>query len=572
MLEVPAFAVPTALTVPLPYNDPQGGTIMPAIPCLVLLFGADLALVGGKVWTGAGPDVQAVVVQNGRILAIGIDAEVKKYITPKTRIIELKGRRVVPGFIDSHVHVVGGGSRLAQVALKSAADEAEFGKRLKAFDAKLPKGRWMLGGDWDHDRTFAGKLPTAALLDKYVPGRPVFLRRYDGHMAVANSMALERADITAKRPDPAGGVIVRKPGSKEPTGALRDNAMSLVEAVIPRPSIEEVSDAVRAALKELARQGITSAVDMDGSDSRTRRLLFRLYQRLARDGKLSCRIDLRWPLARWKELADLGVEANFGNDWVRIGGLKGFADGSLGSSTARMFEPYLHEKGNTGVWVSPPSRLREWVIGADAAGLAVCVHAIGDKANAEMLDIFAEAIKKNGPRPSRRFRIEHAQHLRPVDYARFAKIGVIASLQPYHIIDDGRWAEGRIGAKRCESSYANRSLLDAKAALAFGSDWSVAPLSPILGIDAAVHRRTLDGKHSGGWFPKQKITALEALKAYTLGSAYAMGREKELGTIEPGKLADLVVLTDDILADGAKIAEARVAITISGGRIVYERK
>jgi predicted amidohydrolase YtcJ len=285
------------------------------------------------------------------------------------------------------------------------------------------------------------------------------------------------------------------------------------------------------------------------------------------------RVDLRWPLAEWKALADLGVEAGFGNDMVRIGGLKGFVDGSLGSSTAKMFEPFVNEPGSTGVWVTPPKKLREYVTAADKAGLNVAVHAIGDRANAELLDIFAEAIAANGKR-DRRFRIEHAQHLRPKDYARFKELGVVASMQPYHIIDDGRWAEGRIGKKRCASSYANRSILDAGGKLAFGSDWSVAPLDPLLGLDAAVNRRTLDGKHKKGWFPDQKITVAEAIEAYTLGSAYGAGREKELGTLEVGKLADLVVLSRDVLAKEERdhIAKAKVDVTVVGGKVVYERK
>jgi predicted amidohydrolase YtcJ len=311
---------------------------------------------------------------------------------------------------------------------------------------------------------------------------------------------------------------------------------------------------------------------MDGSAPATRRRLMRLYQQLARQGKLTCRIDLRWPLADWRSLAALGVEANFGGDWVRIGGVKGFIDGSLGSSTARMYEPYLHEKGNTGVYVTPLNRLREYIEGADAAGLSVAVHAIGDRANAELLDIFAEVAKKNGPR-DRRFRIEHAQHLRPRDYGRFKELKVIASLQPYHAIDDGRWAEGRIGPVRCASSYACRSLLDAGAPLAFGSDWSVAPLNPLLGIDAAVNRRTLDGKHPGGWFPEQKIGVADAVAAYTLGSAYAAFQEKDRGSLEVGKLADFVILSRDILADSERdhIADTVVLATIVGGRIVYEK-
>jgi predicted amidohydrolase YtcJ len=282
---------------------------------------------------------------------------------------------------------------------------------------------------------------------------------------------------------------------------------------------------------------------------------------------------MRWPLSSWEQLARLGLESGFGDDWVRIGGLKGFIDGSLGSSTARFFEPYLNEKGSTGVFVTSPGTLREAIEGADKAGLSIAVHAIGDRGNAELLDIFAEVIRKNGPR-DRRFRIEHAQHLRPEDYKRFHELGVIASMQPYHIIDDGRWAEGRIGARRCASSYANRSLLDAGARLAFGSDWSVAPLSPLEGIDAAVTRRTLDGKHPEGWFPEQCITVREAIEAYTLGAAYAAFQEKDRGSITVGKLADFVVLSRDILADSERlrIAKTGVVMTIVGGKIVHENK
>jgi len=541
---------------------------------LPALTAADLVVLNAKIWTvnRAQPEVEALAVVHDRLVAVGTSAEMRQMIGPQTRVVDAQGRRIVPGFYDSHVHLLGSGLRLSEVALKDAGDEAEFGKRLREFDKKLPRDRWLLGGEWDHDRTFAGQLPTAELIDKYVADRPVFLRRYDGHMAVVNSRVLRLAGITAETPDPPGGVIYRKPGSRQPSGVLRDNAMSLVERHLPQPSEEEIIAAVRAALAEARQVGVTSMQDMDGSAPATRRRLFRLYQQLARQGKLTARIDLRWPLAEWRSLAALGVEADFGNDWVRIGGVKGFIDGSLGSSTAKMFAPYLHEKGNTGVFVTPLNRLREYIEGADAAGLSVAVHAIGDRANAELLDIFAEVAKKNGPR-DRRFRIEHAQHLRPADYGRFKELNVIASLQPYHAIDDGRWAEGRIGAERCASSYACRSLLDAGARLAFGSDWSVAPLNPLLGIDAAVHRRTLDGKHPNGWFPQQKISVAEAIEAYTLGSAYAAFQEKERGSLEVGKLADLVVLSRDILADSERdrIADTDVVATIVGGKIVYEK-
>ncbi len=536
---------------------------------------ADLILTNGKIWTvnKAQPEAEALAIWRDRIVALGTNDQIGSLAGPGTRIIDLKGRRVLPGFYDSHIHLLGSGQRLSEVALKDAANEAEFGRRLRDFDRKLPRDRWLLGGEWDHDRTFAGQLPSAALLDKYVTERPIFLRRYDGHMAVVNSRVLKLAGITAQTPDPAGGVIYRKPGSKEPTGVLRDNAMDLVTVLIPPASDAEIAEAVRAALLEARQVGVTSVQDMDGSGAATRRKLFRLYQQLARSGQLTVRIDLRWPLAEWQQLARLGAESGLGDDWVRIGGVKGFADGSLGSSTAKMYEPYVHEPGSTGVHVTPLQKMREYVQAADQAGLSVAVHAIGDQANAEMLDIFAEVAKQNGPR-DRRFRIEHAQHLRPRDYRRFREIGVIASMQPYHAIDDGRWAEGRIGAQRCASSYAFRSLLDAGAKLAFGSDWSVAPLSPLLGIDAAVNRRTLDGKHPQGWHPEQKITVVEAIEAYTLTSAYAAFQEKDRGSLERGKLADLVVLSRDILALGERdhIAETEVLFTVVGGKIVYEKR
>jgi predicted amidohydrolase YtcJ len=392
-------------------------------------------------------------------------------------------------------------------------------------------------------------------------------------MALVNTRALELAGITADTPDPAGGVIYRKPGTKEPTGLLRDRAMGLVAGLIPPPSDAEILDGVEAALREMRKVGITSVQDMEGSGAATRAKYMTVLQKLFRAGKLTVRVRIYWPLGEWASLARIGIQIGFGDLWISIGALKDFIDGSLGSSTAKMFESYVNEPGSTGLYITPPGKLREQVLAADRAGLGIAVHAIGDRGNAELLDVFADVIQKNGPR-DRRFRVEHAQHLRPEDYKRFAELGVIASMQPFHAIDDGRWAEGRIGKKRCASSCAFRSLLDAGAKVAFGSDWSVAPLDPLLGIDAAVNRRTLDGKHHGGWFPEQRITVAEAIECYTLTSAYAAFQEKHLGTLEPGKLADLVVLSRDILAPAQRehIAETEVLLTMAGGRVVFERK
>jgi predicted amidohydrolase YtcJ len=539
------------------------------------VIAADLIVHNGKVWTGDAkqPEAQAVAVWRDRILKVGTDAEVKALAGANTKLIDLKGGRLVPGFYDSHAHFLSGGRALSSVYLKDAKDEAEFGKRLAEFDKKTPRERWIVGGLWDHDRTFKGELPTAATIDKYVKDRPVFIRRYDGHMGLANSAALKLAGITSDTKDPPGGVIYRLADGKTPSGILKDNAMSLVDRLIPEPNEEEILEAVMAAQKACAAQGVTSLQDLDGSASETRRKLFRIYQRLARDGKLTVRLDLRWPIASYRELSNTGAAADFGNDFVRIGGVKGFMDGSLGSSTAKMFAPYEKEPKNTGVYVTEPDTMRSYIRSADAAGLNVCVHAIGDQANAVLLDLFADVAKQNGAK-DRRFRIEHVQHLRPEDYKRFKELGVVASMQPYHVIDDGRWAEGRIGKKRCASSYAYRSLLDAGATLAFGSDWPVAPLDVMAGIAAAVNRRTLDGKHPNGWFPEQRITVEEAVRAYTHGSAFAAFQEKDRGTISAGKLADFVLLSRDIFdaKEKGKLAETKVLMTVVGGKVAFERK
>jgi hypothetical protein len=409
------------------------------------------------------------------------------------------------------------------------------------------------------------------MLDRYVRDRPCFLSRYDGHMALVNSRALELAGVTASTVDPAGGEIGRDPANKQPTGILRDNAMSLVADLVPPITDEEMAEAVAAALELARRLGVTSLDDMAGEGPEVRRRLLRLYQQFAREGRLTARVHLRWPLEAWSDLADLGVQNDFGQDRLTIGGVKGFIDGSLGSSTAKMWQPYLNEPNSTGIFVTAPELLGAMIRKADEAGLAVAVHAIGDRGNSTLLDLFADVARANGPR-DRRFRIEHAQHLRPEDFGRFAQQNVIASMQPYHAIDDGRWAEGRIGGDRCKSSYAFRSLLDHGARLAFGSDWPVAPLDPLAGIDAAVNRRTVDGAHPDGWFPEQRITVAEAVRAYTLDAAYASFAEERLGSITPGKLADLVVLSRDILAEGERssVAEAKVIMTVMAGQIVYD--
>jgi len=530
---------------------------------------ADLVFLNGKVWTvdKALPQAEAVAVWQDRILAVGTSEDIRTLIGPKTRVMDLEGKLLLPGFNDNHTHFLMGGEEEFEVRLKDSKDEEEFGRRLAAKAKELPPGGWITGGNWDHDNWPGGRLPTAELIDRYVPDCPVFVNRYDGHMAVVNSVVLKIAGISAETPDPEGGVIVRKPGSREPAGVLRDNAMDLVYPHVPQSSEAEKRRAIEAAVAHARRVGVTSLQDMSASPA-----LMRIYQDLLKEGELTVRIDARWPIASWKQLAELGIEQNFRNsDWIKIGGVKGFMDGSLGSSTALFFEPYAHEPEQSGVYMTPPEELRQLILGADKAGLHVAIHAIGDKANSDLLDIYEEVARSGGPR-ERRFRIEHAQHIRPKDFERYARLGVIACAQPYHAIDDGRWAEGRIGRERCRTTYPFRSFLDAGVALCFGSDWTVAPLDPLQGIDAAVTRRTLDGKHPEGWFPEQKISVEEAIEAYTLGSAYAAFDEDIKGTIAPGKLADLVVLSEDILTiPPERIKDVVVLCTVVGGRVVYEK-
>src|SRR5713226_4542257 len=513
-------------------------------------FAADLIIINARIHTmdQGQPLAEAVAVSGNRIIAVGTTKEIRKLTGANTRAIVAKGQLVLPGFNDAHVHFMSGGFQLSSVDLRDANSQQEFAERIRAFADKLPPGRWITGGDWDHERWPDAKLPTKELIDRFTPNTPVFVNRLDGHMALANSLALKLANVTRQTLDPPGGIIVRDPNTSEPTGVLKDAAQSFVWKVFPPPSFEEKLAAARAATNHAASVGVTSVQDMSaGAD-------VGVYQALLDRGELKNRIYAVWPLPRWERLAQTGVRAHFGSAMLRTGGLKGFADGSLGSTTALFFEPYLDAPNTSGIpsdEMFPEGAMLERVRGADRAGLQVIIHAIGDRANDNILSIYERVEKENGDR-DRRFRIEHAQHLRPQDIPRFARDKVIASMQPYHAIDDGRWAEKRIGPERTKTTYAFRSLLDSGATLVFGSDWFVAPLSPLAGIDAAVNRRTLDGKHPEGWIPEQKIRVEEALRAYTTTAAFAGFEEKEKGTLATGKLADFVVLSRDPLSIPAR--------------------
>lgn len=522
-----------------------------------------LAVVNARIWTGETrrPWADAIAVDGDRIIAVGSSAEVRKMTTASTRVIDAHGMMVVPGFIDSHVHFLDGGFGLSSVQLRDAKSPQEFARRIGEYAKTIPAGVWITNGDWDHE-LWGGELPRREWIDSLTPNNPVWVNRLDGHMSLANSAALRAAGITKATPDIAGGTIVRD-AHGEPTGILKDNAKSLVDRVQPDPTPEQEDRALDAAMRHVAAYGVTSVDNMGSWRDLT------VFERARASGRLITRIYAAVPLSTWEQLRDTVRARGRGDDWLRIGALKGFVDGSLGSHTAAMLEPFTDAPNDRGFFVTTPEQLYAWTSGADKAGLHVIVHAIGDRAIRTQLDIYERVERENGAR-DRRFRIEHAQHIAPSDIPRFAALSVIASMQPYHAIDDGRWAEKVIGHERAKGTYAFRSLLDRGTRLAFGSDWFVAPPTPLQGIYAAVTRRTLDGANPSGWFPEQKITVDDALRAYTSGGAYASYDESNKGTLATGKLADFVMLDRDITRIPPEtIPETRVMMTVVGGRIVH---
>lgn len=526
---------------------------------------ADLVLAGGRVWAGRGlAGGSAIAVADGRVLAVGSDAEVRALAGPRTRVVELRGGLVVPGFNDAHVHFLDGGFGLLSVDLRDAKDESEFARRIGDHAKTLPRGAWILNGNWDHERWPSRALPTRKLIDAVTPEHPVFVNRLDGHMGLANSLALRLAQITRDTPDPEGGVIVRD-AAGELTGILKDNAQGLVTSVVPEPGREMNLRAARLALLEAARLGVTTIQDNSAVDA------LPTYQELRERGELTARFYVWRGIEALGALKQTGLRSGIGDDWIRLGALKILADGSMGAGTAAFFEPYADQPGSRGLLIYPPEDLAAMILEADAARFQLAVHAIGDRANSLVLDAFEKAAKANGPR-DRRFRIEHAQVVRRGDMARFKALGVIASIQPSHCIDDMRWAERRIGPERSRDAYKFRSFTAAGIPVAFGTDWFVEPLDPRIGLYAAVTREFPEGGPPGGWFPEERIGLEEALDLYTRGSAYAEFAEARKGTLEPGKLADLAVFGGDLFAlPPAAILTAPVEMTVVGGRVVYER-
>lgn len=529
---------------------------------------ADLIITNAKIWTvdKTLPQAESLAVLRERIVAVGSATEVDAWHGPQTKVIDAQGRLLLPGFNDAHLHLVDGGDHLQSLQLADAASAEEFTRRIAQRAQATPKNEWITGGDWDEQRWSPPNLPAKELIDPVTPDNPVWVNRHDGHESLANSVALRLANITSKTPNPPGGEILRD-AQGNPTGILRDAAQDLVNKVMPPMSHQRRMRAIRRALEQAASLGITSVQHMNPEYDD-----LKAYAELAEQGELTARIYAAPMETGWRDQAKIGVRHAFGTAFLRMGAVKGYADGSLGSETAYFFEPYADAPDSRGLLsdeMHPPSAMRQRLQGADAAGLQICVHAIGDQAISMVLDMFEHIEKANGKR-DRRWRIEHSQHMAAKDFARYARLGVIASVQPYHAIDDGQWAEKRIGPERAKRTYAFRTFLEHGVRLAFGTDWPVAPLSPMWTIYAAVTRATLDGKNPGGWIPEQKLSVAESVEAYTLGSAYAEFQEKEKGSITPGKLADFVVLSDDIFRiPPSAIKNVKVEATFVGGKVVY---
>jgi predicted amidohydrolase YtcJ len=529
---------------------------------------ANLILYNGNIHTmdAATPRAQAAAITGNQVLAVGSDAQMRALLAPKGEAVDLRGRTVVPGFTDCHLHFMSYGLSLKQIDLAEVPTLEEALARVAARAAETPAGHWLQGRGWDHSLWEGGAFPTRGDLDRVAPEHPVFLERKCGHAGWANTRALELAGITAETPDPPGGMIEHNPTTGQPTGILKENALDLVSRLLAEPSTEEAADAIKSGMANAHKQGLVGVHTMEGATT------FRAFQQLRAAGELKLRVLMQVPEGNLDAAIQAGLQSGFGDGRLRIGGVKIFSDGALGAHTAYMLAPYADKPDDCGIPVATAEHLREVVGRASRAGVAAFVHAIGDRANREVLDA-VEASRQAGEGLHLRHRIEHVQILHPDDVPRLAKLGVIASMQPIHATQDMLLADAHWGA-RCAGAYAWRSLLNTGAVLAFGSDSPVEDLNVMKGIHAAVTRRRADGSPGpNGWYPEQRLTVAEAVYAYTAGAAYASGEEAIKGTLSPGKLADLVVLSQDVFAvDPMAILKTEVMATMFDGEFVYTRE
>jgi hypothetical protein len=526
---------------------------------------ADRIYFNAKIWTGdsANPEATAIAVKDSLIIYVGNDYQ--SYAGSQTVLRDLRGEMLVPGFIDNHTHFLDGGYALGTINLRAVKSVKDFISTFRHFADSAKGSSWIKAGNWDHE-AWGGQLPHKEWIDSVSGQHPVFINRYDGHMGLANSIALKLAGITKITPNPPGGEIVRDLKTGEPTGILRDEATNLVYKVIPDQTENELDVALQKAAAHALSHGLTQVHDMGSYGGW---IDMATYRRAEATGRLPLRIYSFVAIHSWQKLDSFVKNNGWGDDRLHWGGLKGFVDGSLGSTTAWFYKPYLDAPNSTGLQVTDTNLLRKWILAADSVGLHVATHAIGDHANDWILDVYEEAENLH-PGKDHRFRVEHAQHLTPGAIDRFAKLQVIPSMQPYHAIDDGKWAAKRLDSARLKGTYVFKSLLDTHANLTFGSDWTVAPLDPIAGIYAAVTRRTLDDKNPEGWFPEQKITVEQALRCYTVNNAWAGFQENKTGKLKAGMLADFTVLSEDLFAIALEnIRDTKILLTVVGGKEAY---
>jgi predicted amidohydrolase YtcJ len=522
----------------------------------------------------AQPYAEAVAIAGETILFVGSNEDVQSYIDPaKTRVIDARGRLVTPGFNDAHVHFVQGGRSMLEVDLNHADTLADVQQAVKARAAELAPGTLIRGRGWDHERFPDKAWPSKETLDAVAPHHPVALSRTDGHSIWVNSLVLRRAGLTRSTPDPPGGTIVRDPNTGEPTGILKESAQGLLKlddyygrSDTEQRELDEQS--LEKALAEARRTGVTSIQHLNAGHE--------LFARFREEGRLTVRVTFNMTLTadaqRLRAYERLRRRFPPESNWIRFGYLKDFIDGTLGSGTALMFEPFKDDPSTAGLPQMSYVELERRVLTADRLGFQIGIHAIGTRGNRWVLNAYEKAQQTNGRRDSRH-RIEHAQILADEDIPRFAKLDVIASMQPTHCISDKRFAEKRIGRGRCRGAYAWRRLLNANAHIAFGSDWPVEPLDPLEGLYAAVTRKDRAGEPGDGWFSDQRLTIEEAIKLYTVDAACAEFTEDRKGRIQPAYLADLVIFDRDLLTTPPEmIMQARVDYTIVGGRVVYERE
>lgn len=527
---------------------------------------ADLVLKNGKFYTVCQlkSQVQAIAIKSDRILYTGSNREIDRFVGEKTRIIDLEGQFGCPGFNDAHVHLFEGGYHVTKVDLRGIDTIREIQRRILRAIRRLSPGGWIIGQGWDQNLFPGGQWPTRRSLDVVSPNVPIFLERACGHSALVNRKALQIAGIDKDTPNPPGGEIVKDPITGNVTGILKESAVQLVSQYIPPPSEGEMERAVETALGQIAQFGITSIQDLSPKDA------YDIYEKFLKNEKLTCRVSIWFPLQEDLE-PYLKLHQKYKSPMLRFGILQGACDGNMGSYTAYFQQPYSDEPWIEGLPQMSREDLNYYVINTDRAGYQMGIHAAGDRAITMVLDALTLSQRVNGARDSRH-RIEGVRVINQHVLSRFNELGVVASMQPISCVEDIHWAEKRIGMQRCRYTNAWKSLKSHGAILAFGTDWPYMPLNPMLILYTAITRQDTSGYPPGGWFPEEELTVKEAIEAFTLGSAYAEFMEKEKGSLEPGKLADIVILDQNLLEiPPEEILQTEVVYTILGGKVVYQR-